>query len=166
MKKKTICIIGSMRAGKDTTAEIIRDLYGYTFESSSVAASKIFIYDVLKGKYGYTSPEECFEDRVNHRTEWHDMICDYNKEDKARLAKEILASSDMYVGMRSNAEIEECLKQGLFDLVIGVYDPRKPEEPSSSFDINLWEKSDIIIPNAGTIGGLIRRIHKLNALLQ
>ena len=36
---------------------------------------------------------ECFEDRVNHRSEWFDLITNYNKEDRTRLTKEILKIS-------------------------------------------------------------------------
>jgi hypothetical protein len=73
------------------------------------------------------------------------LICEYNKDDKARLAKKILSLNDMYVGMRSNEEIEKCQEDRLFDYIIGMYDPNKPLEPKDSFDINLFEKSDIII---------------------
>ena len=92
---KKLLIIGHARHGKDTVAEFLKELFGYTFKSSSVAASEIFLYDSLKAKYDYMDPIQCFEDRVNHRQEWHNLICDYNKEDKARLAKGILANSDM-----------------------------------------------------------------------
>lgn len=156
-----ILIIGHGTHGKDTLAEMIQKETAFTFESSSEAASRIFLYDALKEKYGYTSPEECFKDRYNHRDEWHDLICEYNKDDKARLVKDILANSHMYVGMRSDEEVEECLKQGLFDYVIGVFDPRKPLEPTSSFSINMWEKSDFIIPNAGTLEDLKRKVGQL-----
>lgn len=161
---KNILIIGHARHGKDTVAEMINQEYGYTFESSSIAASRIFLYNVLKDKYNYTSPMECFEDRVNHRVEWHNLICEYNYNDKARLAKAILSKSDMYVGMRSNAEVEECLRQGIFHFVIGVYDPRKSEEHKGSFDINIWEKSDLVISNAGTLEDLKNKILKLRKL--
>ena len=146
-----ILIIGHARHGKDTIAEMIRDNFGLEFQSSSQAAANIFIYDELKDKYGYITPEECFADRVNHRAEWHDLICGYNQFDKARLAKDILLNADMYVGMRSNAEVEECLDQGLFDLVIGVFNPDEALEPEDSFDIDMWEKADFVIPNAGTL---------------
>tara|TARA_R110000737_G_C14624761_1_gene494606 strand:- start:33676 stop:34170 length:495 start_codon:yes stop_codon:yes gene_type:complete len=153
-----LLIIGHARHGKDTVAEMINENFGLTFKSSSQAAAEIFINEALKEKYGYESPEECFKDRVNHRAEWHDLICDYNRFDKALLAKGILESSDMYVGMRSDAEIEECLSQGLFDLIVGVYDPRKPHEPEDSFDINLFEKADLIIPNGSTLEDLEYRV--------
>ena len=161
-----LLIIGHARHGKDTVAQELKDLYGYTFESSSVVASRIFLYDTLKEKYGYTSPEQCFEDRANHRAEWHDLICEYNKDDKARLAKDILKNADIYVGMRSDEECEECLRQGVFDLVIGVFDPRKPLEPRDSFNINIWDRSDIIIPNHQGLAELRNRILKLEPLLK
>lgn len=160
-----ILLIGHAQHGKDTAAEMLREMYGLEFESSSIAASKIFLYDALKEKYGYTSPEECFQDRVNHRSEWYDLICEFNKNDKARLAKEILKTSNVYVGMRDNQEIEECLKQGIFSYVIGIYNPNKPLEPETSFNIDMWGKSDIIISNSGTLDDLKNKLSKLNFLL-
>jgi hypothetical protein len=165
-KKKKLLIIGHARHGKDTAAEILKELYGYDFESSSIAASRIFLYDILKDKYGYKTPEECFEDRVHHRKEWHDLICWYNRDDKAALAKAILKTSNVYVGMRSDEELAECKRQGIFDLVLGVYDFRKPEEPETSFNINLWEQADIILPNSQDIPTLREKIKKLAPMLR
>jgi len=161
MRKTRICVVGSMRMGKDTVAEMINKNFGLTFTSSSQAAADIFIYDALKDKYGYKTPEECFEDRVNHRSEWYDLIVGYNRDDKARLAKGILNLSDMYVGMRDRAEIEECKRQKLFDYVIGIYDPRKPEEPKNSFNIDIWEDCDFVIPNAQGLEELEDRVIKI-----
>jgi len=145
-----LLILGHARHGKDTFAEILNEHFGLKFKSSSVAASEIFIYDELKHKYEYKSPEECFEDRVNHRQEWHEMIVDFNKDDRARLAKEILKQADCYVGMRSGLEIEECVRQGLFDLIIWVdASDRLPLEGKESFNID-ESYADVIIPNNGT----------------
>ena len=145
--KPKLCIIGSARWGKDSLAELLNEEFGYTFESSSQSAANIFLYDLLKDKYGYSTPEECFEDRVNHRQEWYEAICEYNKDDRARLAKGILERSDCYVGMRDREEIEECLRQGIFDLVIWVdASDRLPEEDASSFNIDK-SYADIIIEN-------------------
>jgi dephospho-CoA kinase len=156
-----ILIIGHARHGKDTLAEILNGLYGFSFKSSSRAASQIFLYDELKTKYGYTSPDECFADRVNHRKEWHDLICEYNKEDRSRLAKDILKTYDIYVGMRSKDEIKECQRNSLFNLIIGVFNPNMPLEDKSSFNIDLWQMSDVVIPNSGTIDDLKKRVAKL-----
>ncbi len=147
---KKLLILGHARHGKDTFAEILNKHYGFKFKSSSVAASEIFLYDTLKEKYGYTSSDECFEDRVNHRGEWHNLICDYNKDDRAKLAKEILKQADCYVGMRSGEEIKECMAQGLFDLIIWVdASERLPLESSDSFDIDI-KMADFIVQNNGT----------------
>lgn len=163
--KNKILIIGHARHGKDTVAQMISDNTGLTFESSSVAAAKIFLYDALKDKYGYSSFNECYEDRVNRRKEWHDLICEYNKEDKARLAKDILSINDMYVGMRSNEEVNKCLKDGIFDIVIGVFDPNKPLEPKESFDIDMFATSDFIII-AGDIDKTRRTVELISKSLK
>jgi dephospho-CoA kinase len=142
-----LLFLGHARSGKDTLAEILNEVYGLKFISSSQACADIFIYDELKDKYGYKTPEECFLDRVNHRSEWYQMICDYNKDDKAKLAKEILKYNNTYVGMRDHDEIEECRKQGLFDLIIWVdASGRLPNEDSNSFNITK-DDADIIIEN-------------------
>lgn len=146
-KKNKLLIIGNQRHGKDTFAEILNEVFGYNFASSSQSAADIFIYDELKNKYGYKTSVECFEDRVNHRAEWYNMICDYNKDDKARLAKGILENSDCYVGMRDKGEIDECIKQGLFDVIIWVdASERLPLEDASSFNIDR-SIADIIVEN-------------------
>lgn len=161
-----ILVLGHARHGKDTVAEMLKQEFNISFESSSIAAAKIFIYDLLKEKYGYANFRVCFEDRINHRTEWHDLIVDYNKDDAARLAKDILEKSDCYVGMRSDREFKECQKQGVFDLVIGVYNPRVPLEDKSSFDIDFWSACDIVIPNNSSIEELRRRVKMLAVVVE
>ena len=148
---KKLLVIGHKRHAKDSMAEILRDNFGLKFQSSSQAAADIFIYDALKEKYNYQNSEECFEDRVNHRAEWYDMICEYNAHDKARLAKDIMSTSDCYVGMRDRPEIDECRKQGVFDMVIWVdASDRLPLEGTDSFNIDK-SCADIVIYNNGTL---------------
>lgn len=160
-----LLIIGHARSGKDTCAEILSQRTGMTFQSSSMAAAKIFLFDALKEKYGYKTFEECFEDRVNRRVEWHDLITEYNKDDKARLAKDILKNSDCYVGMRSGAEITECLNQGLFDLIIWIDAPKRvPEESLASFQIDK-SYADIVIDNNETQERFVERVNKLATIL-
>ena len=159
-----LLIIGNMRHGKDTFAEILRDEFGLTFISSSQAAADIFIYNELKDKYGYKTSVECFEDRINHRQEWYEMICDYNVDDKARLAKGILELADCYVGMRDRGEIDECIKQGLFDLVVWVdASDRLPAEPLSSFNIDK-SCADIIIENNGSEADFKEKVLRLGKI--
>jgi hypothetical protein len=146
-------------------AEILNEEFGLVFESSSVSASKIFLYDALKDKYGYKTPEECFEDRVNHRAEWKEMISDYNKDDRAKLAKKILEHSDCYVGMRDRLEIEESMNQNLFNLIIWVdASERLPPEDASSFDIDK-SLADIIVENNGTYDEFKKKVLALGKII-
>lgn len=160
-----LLVIGNARHGKDTLAELLRDQIGLIFQSSSQAAAEIFIYDELKEKYGYKTPEECFEDRMNHRPEWYQMICDYNKDDRAKLAKGILERSDCYVGMRDRDEIKECIRQELFDLIIWVdASKRLPLESSDSFNID-QSCADIIVENNGTFEEFKEKVMRLGKIL-
>jgi len=163
--KYKLLIIGHGRHGKDTLAELLRDNFDMKFVSSSQAAADIFIYDSLKDKYNYNSPDECFNDRANHRAEWYDLICDYNKEDRAKLAKGILSKANCYVGMRDRAEIEECLRQNLFDLIIWVdASERLPLESADSFNIDK-SCADIIIENNGTLEEFTNKVFKIGKIL-
>tara|TARA_R110001599_G_scaffold50161_8_gene142375 strand:+ start:78 stop:611 length:534 start_codon:yes stop_codon:yes gene_type:complete len=165
IKSPKLLVVGAARHGKDTFAEILSQEFGMTFESSSQAASDIFIYESLKGKYKYKTPEECFEDRMNHRQEWYELICEYNKYDKARLAKGILERTDCYVGMRDYSEIEECLRQSLFDIVIWVDAPKRlPMEDPSSFNIDK-SCADIVVENNDTLEDFFNRVTRIGKLI-
>lgn len=165
MKNIKLCIIGSARWGKDSMAEILQENFGLKFKSSSQAAVEIFIYDSLKEKYGYKTPEECFEDRVNRRAEWHQLICEYNIDDKSRLAKAILENNDAYVGMRDYREVKECIKQGLFDLIIWVdASERLPSESKESFNIDK-SIADIIVDNNGNFEEFKEKVIRLGKIL-
>lgn len=161
-----LLILGHARHGKDTVAHFLKLHYGLVSQSSSMKACEIFLFDELKKKYDYQDVNECFKDRINHRSEWYELITEYNKEDKARLAKEILTASDMYVGMRDDEEFKECKKQGVFDFVLGVYNPRLEEENSDSFNIDFWSVCDFIIPNNGTLDELeLKTLKVFNKIL-
>jgi dephospho-CoA kinase len=165
LTKTNLLIIGHARHGKDTLAEIFQEHYGFTFSSSSQAAADIFIYDLLKDKYGYTTPEECFENRVNHRQEWYELITGYNKIDKAKLGREIVNKTGCYIGMRDYDEIIECLNQNIFDLIIWVdASKRLPLEPRSSFNIDMTI-ADIIVDNNDSLENFQRRAINLGKAL-
>lgn len=161
-----ILILGDAQHGKDTLADLIFAEHKLLCESSSMAALRIFLFDTLRLKYGlvYDSLEDAYEDRVNHRSKWFDEIKEYNREDKTRLAREILETSDIYIGMRSIDELKQAKKEGLFDLYLGVFDYRKPREDSSSNTIDVFEHSDIVLMNNTTIEDLYDRMLKINIL--
>lgn len=130
-----LLILGHGRHGKDTVAEMLQDLTGLTFCSSSLACAEKVVYPALKDLHGYHSVEECFNDRHNHRDEWKRLISAYNYADKARLAKEILAENDCYVGMRSKDEYNAA--KPLFDHVVWVdAGGRLPDDPTMTIQYN------------------------------
>jgi hypothetical protein len=148
-KKKKILLIGHKRHGKGTVAKLLKELYGFKAKSSSEAALDVFLYDALKDKYNYKSKEEAYEDRVNRRAEWYTLIREFNKEDDTRLASIIMQDNDIYDGLRDYRELQQCREKGIFDVVIGIYNPNLPEEGRDSFNLDLFEESDFIIINQG-----------------
>jgi len=160
-----LLILGHCRHGKDTFAEILRDNFGFKFQSSSQAASDIFIYEKLKDKYNYENSVQCFEDRVNHRSEWYNLICEYNKNDRTRLAKNIMSSSDCYVGMRDILEVNECINQNIFDLIIWIdASKRLSLENENSFDIEK-KCADIIVENNRTYEEFYQKVIRIGKTL-
>lgn len=129
-------VVGHAQHGKDTVCEYLRDKYGISFQSSSLAAATHVIFPALRDKYGYNTLNECYEDRVNHRKEWFDLIAEYTKDEPTKLADAIYSCSDIYCGIRRREELLAIAKKyDLLIIMVKAYE-RKPLEPFSSFDIN------------------------------
>lgn len=145
-----VLILGAARHGKDTAAEILAGVTGWSFYSSSMFVAQKAVYPVLLAKYGYASLEDCYNDRVNHREEWRDLIRAYNQNDRARLAKELLDVCNIYVGMRCHMEYEACVRQNVFDHVIWVEASNRVKRPDPSLTI---KKDDTmcVLDNNGSI---------------
>ena len=140
-------------SAKDAFTEQLVKITNLTFTSSSQMVNQICIFDILKNKYNYKNLDECFEDRRNHREEWYNLICDYNKEDKSRLTKEIIKTNNIYVGMRDDKEYE--YSRHLFDLIIWVDAFKRVFEKDDTLKIDFKTSNpDIIINNNGTIDQL------------
>jgi hypothetical protein len=66
---------------------------------------------------------------------------------------------------RDREEINECMKQGLFDLIIWVdASERLPLEPASSFDIDKT-CADVIIENNGTYDSFKEKVLRFGKIL-
>ncbi|UPT53071.1 deoxynucleoside monophosphate kinase [Synechococcus phage Yong-M3-232] len=149
-------ILGHGRHGKDTVAEYLRDRHGIAFRSSSLFLAETVVRPALVA-HGlvYDTLDACYEDRVNHRCLWRDIILAYNGNDKARLAKAILAVSDCYVGMRSIEEYRAARR--LFDAVMWVDAAARgmPEDPSLTIG---FEPDMILIDNNGSLDETYRQV--------
>jgi hypothetical protein len=68
--------------------------------------------------------------------------------------------------MRDREEINECMRQGLFDVIIWVdASERLPLEDPSSFDIDKT-CADIIIENNGTYDEFLEKVIRLGKFLK
>lgn len=162
-----LMLCGMARGGKDHAAEYLSKHIGLDFRGSSKMASELFLYDILKEKYNYSSPEECFEDRINHREEWYELIFEYNLEDNIRLVKDIYSISSTYVGLRSYNELEVAKEYYGNNLLVIWIDAseRVSPEPKESCTV-VKEQADIIIENNGTIEEFEKKLHKLAIILK
>lgn len=164
--KPKLLILGHARHGKDTVAEMLRDRHGFSFASSSYFAMQKVIRPALAEiGINYTSDEECYADRVNHRGFWYDKICEYNGGGPSRLAEEILVDHDMYVGMRANDEY--VASRPMFDFVVWVDSSGRgiPPEDSSSMTIEYDPQRMVLINNGGTLEDLAAAIDDLIDML-
>ena len=161
LRRPRLLVIGHARHGKDTVCEILRDFYGFDFESSSRFCSKKFIFDNLKDKYGYKTEEECYNDRHSHRSEWFDAICAYNIPDPSRLGKEIALAHGVYCGLRNKKEFHALKNAHVYDFVIWVdRSDHLPLEPKTSMTLEQW-MADYTIDNNGTLEELHNAVHNI-----
>lgn len=151
-------ILGHGRHGKDTAAHMLMNITGGFFLSSSDAANHHAVYPRLKEKYGYESEQECFEDRVNHREEWRDLILAYNTPDRTRLAREIIRHADCYVGMRSLEEFNACVRKRMFDHVLWIdRSAHLPDDPSMEIP---YDDRMYLINNNGSVEDMREEIQQ------
>lgn len=156
-----LLVIGHARHGKDTVCEILCNKYKFTFESSSKFCSQLFMFDLLKDKYGYASEEECYLDRHNHRAEWYDAICAYNYPDAARLGKHIFNEYNIYCGLRNKREFFAMKNTGVFDYAIWVdRSMHLPAESKQSMSLKQW-MADYTIDNNGSLEELQVNVNNL-----
>lgn len=157
-----IIVMGYARHGKDTVCELMAKKYGLKFTSSSWFCAKRVIFPALKDKYGYKDVKECYNDRVNHRAEWFDLITSYNTPDRTRLGREIFEENDVYCGIRNSHEFYALKKANVFNLAIWV-DARgrgMPIEQETSCSI-MPHMADLFLDNNKSIEDLERNLEVL-----
>lgn len=158
-QKPKLLVIGHAGHGKDTVCEILRDRFGYTFESSSHILAEELIFPKLKDLYGYESVEQCYADRGNHRKEWFDLLAEYNTPDATRLGKLIFSSHDIYCGLRNVNEFYAMCESELFDCCIWVdASKRLPSESPDSMTMTMYH-ADYVIYNNSTIEELKENVN-------
>lgn len=147
-------ILGHARHGKDTVAEYMNILGIKAVNASILWSARV--YEAL----GYKSIGACYEDRVNHRVLWGEMIALFCKDDKARLAKLVYAQSDVYCGCRRQDELDAVIAE--FDPVILYVDASKRIELESlaSYSITVPDRA-IVLDNNGSKEKLLAQVDAL-----
>ena len=166
-----IIIVGPGRHAKDTLAELLRDRYGWSFASSSHWVAENFGREYLEEEHGlrYDTMEECLADRVNHRNAWYQACRDYVKDDLSRLANDILAEYNIYVGMRGRDELMSV--ENTLDAVIWVEAPERvgvdPDVAQIDTDNLITKKdADLVINNDGSILDLIVQLPLIERIVK
>jgi hypothetical protein len=140
-----LCVIGHKRHGKDSVCEIIQNKYRATFITSSQYCCDKFIYDAIKDQYGYTSKQQCFDDRHDKRDLWFNLINDYRQNDETKLATEILSEYNIYCGMRSIQELQAT--RHMFNHIIWVDASQRLDLESSDSMTISQDQADFVIDN-------------------
>lgn len=157
-----IMVIGNARHGKDSTCNILHDLYRLNFVSSSYFVAEIAVRPYLeqlrtpcipRGLH-YTDLESCYADRINHRSHWFNAIASYNFNDPARLGRELFKKYDIYCGLRRREEFLALRAEKVFDVCFWVdrsKHEKQEERSSNTLDMSV---ADYIIDNNGTLEDL------------
>jgi len=160
-----LIVTGLGQHGKDTVCEILQSK-GYSFRSSSDFCNHLVIFPVLSKRYGYKTIEECYMDRVNHREEWYDLICDFNKNDPTKLGKLIFENYDIYCGLRNVIEFNALKKSGLDIVTVWVDATIRLGITETENSITITrEDCDYVINNNGSLQDLENRVESLIRIL-
>lgn len=143
-----ILILGHGRHGKDTAAEYLRDKYGMSFISSSLACAEV-LHPVLDLVIAPATTAQHYAARHQHRELWKRLISLYNAADPSALVRLITSKCDMYVGMRSQREYEA--SKHLFNRVLWIDGGRRVYERDPTMEIEfhantmdrVWNDSDL-----------------------
>lgn len=165
-RKPKILVLGHARHGKDTVCEYLRDVYGFTFTSSSHFCAERVVRPALEAKLGivYEKAGECMarrEEVPDWRKFWYDAIRDFNRPDLTALGRAIWAENDIYCGLRHHSEFNALKNTGSYDLCLWVdAHERKPMEEKTSMSLEQW-MADYTIDSNGTIPELHANIDQL-----
>lgn len=156
-----LAICGPGLSGKNVVSKWLAENLGLRYHMSTSEAAAEVVYDKLKDKYGYSSCDECWNDRRMHRVEWGEIIADHNKPDGIQLYRTMLADHDILDGIRRGAELIKCQELGLIDLSIWV---QRDVVGDPSLDYGP-EVCDISVDNSGSLEDFYRKLARLGRWL-
>lgn len=153
-----LLILGHKGSGKTHLGQLLSTVLDTGYRDSSGYCFDHVVYPVLKEKYGYVDKQEAMEDKDNRRSDWFDLISEYNVIPD-RLTREILSECDIYVGMRSRREYEGSKHH--YDLIIWVdASGRVSDECSTSIELCL-DDAGYVLDNNGSKEDLAVELDRL-----
>jgi len=152
-----IAISGRGQSGKDTTCEWLAEHTSLLYKESTSMAALTHVFLQIGPLYGYETPEDCYQDRSNHREEWRDAI----EQLGVGLYWGMMNHNDIINGIRSKREFQTAKRQGLFCLSVWIEAQDAPEDKSLSYDSSLC---DITVINDKTLGFFEKLEHLSKAL--
>lgn len=149
-----IAICGPGRAGKDASAEWLRD---HTRLRYTIATSSVIVPAAAK-KLG-VSEEEMFRVRHQHRKLMFDTGVELREQDPAWLVREVIRrGNDIVVGVRDRPEMETVRAERLVDLSLWIDKPGVEADPTLKYGPELC---DVIVPNHWGLPELHARLKAL-----
>jgi len=157
-----LAICGPGRCGKDTAMQWLEEHTTLRCAGSTSEAAAPMVFDHIGRDHGYTSVQECWEDRHNHRELWAKLIWDYNKPFGIRLYHDMLKESDMLNGIRRAGELQALLERGMIDLVVWIHRD-VPDDPSLEMPMDV---ADVVIPNTGSLSDFYSKLERFAAAIR
>jgi dephospho-CoA kinase len=153
--------MGHGQHGKGTACKILKREFGINSISSSQFACDTFLFRQLEKELGYSTKEECYNDRHNHRKLWYERILAYNTPNLTRLGAQLFQQYDIYDGIRDRSEFLALSDARTFDLAIWVdASERMPLESEESIKVTA-DDADVIITNNGSPKDFERKLIRL-----
>ncbi len=154
---KTVCVLGHGRHGKDETLKALERLTGL----KNAGPTSLYLAEHMGQKLGL-STEEAYARRHESpemRNEWYEEANRLRDGDPSFLARKALAVGPLTGGLRDDKEVAGCRAEGLFDLIIWVRNPRKPEDDKTvKFGPDV---ADFILLNDGTVQDLEDKVARI-----
>ena len=157
-----IAVCGSGGHGKQAVSRLLSDLTGLRYEYSSSQAGADLVYEKWGQEQGYAHPQECWDDRRNHRAVWASIIDEYNRSDRhIRIYLDMMADNDIIDGIRFPTDMLRCYMYGVVSYSVWVdASKRLPTEGKESMTITSGH-CDYVLDNNGPLADLPKRVREL-----
>lgn len=157
MRRLRLAILGYGRTGKDTVGKWLHEHTPLRYSGST---SNVICAEIAKAK-GITE-EEAWRTRHEDRIFWYNFCNEFRKDDPALLARTLLQSSDLVIGLRDRLELKACRKEKLFDLAIWL-ERYVTTDPTVTFTA---ADCDLIVTNNGTLEELYEKLTRITSVLK